>query len=233
MASSSESVPAKPGRKPLAIPAASWRDQQCVDEKAEQDHAEHARDHDLEAPVAARLEREQREGDHGGDESGGQQRQPEQQVERDRRPDELRQVGRHRDHLGLDPEADRDAPREVLAAQLGQAAPGRDADLGRQELDQHRHQVRGEDHPQQQIAELRTTGDVGREVARVDVRDRGHEGRSQKRQRSPDTAPRPPTRADEGGSLNGCFMGGHESDYGTPKPVSTRYIGAWPPYYAQ
>ena len=79
----------------------------------------------------------------------------EQQVQRDRRADELGQVGRHRDQLGLDPQPERDAAREVLAAQLGQVPAGRDADLGRQVLDQHRHQVRGEDHPQQQVAELR------------------------------------------------------------------------------
>ena len=78
--------------------------------------------------------------------------------------------------------------REVLAAQLGQAAPGRDADLGRQELDQHRHQVRDEDHPQQQVAELGAAGDVGGEVAGVDVGDRGHERRADERQRGADAA---------------------------------------------
>ena len=35
----------------------------------------------------------------------------------------------------------------VLAAQLGQVAAGGDADLGRQVLHEHRHQVRGDDHP--------------------------------------------------------------------------------------
>ena len=41
----------------------------------------------------------------------------------------------------------RDRPREVLAAQLRQVAPGRDADLRRQVLDQHRHQVRARAAP--------------------------------------------------------------------------------------
>ena len=104
-------------------PGGVVRDHQRVDQEAEQDHAEHPGDHDLEPPVAARLQAEQPERDDGGDETGGQQRHAEQQVERDRRADELREVGRHRDQLRLDPQAERDRPREPLAAQLGEAAP--------------------------------------------------------------------------------------------------------------
>jgi hypothetical protein len=40
--------------------------------------------------------------------------------------DELRDVGRHRDQLGLHPQADRDPSREALAAHLGEVALGRD-----------------------------------------------------------------------------------------------------------
>ncbi len=156
------------------------RHEQRVDEEAEQDHAEHPRDDDLEAAVAAALQGEQREGDHRGHQAGRQQREPEQEVERDRRADELGEVGRHGDDLGLHPEPERRALGVVLAAQLGQAAARRDADLRRQVLDQHRHQVRAEDHPQQQVAELRPAGDVGGEVARVDVRDGGHERRARR-----------------------------------------------------
>ena len=63
VASSSESVPAKPGISPPAIAGGVVRDQQRVDQEAEQDHAEHAGDHDLERPVAAGLQAEQRERD--------------------------------------------------------------------------------------------------------------------------------------------------------------------------
>ena len=145
---------------------------------------------DLEAPVAAALQREDREGDDGGHEAGGEQRDAEEQVQRDRRADELGEVGRHRDELGLDPQAPGDGAREVLAAQLGQVAAGRDADLGRQVLDQHRHQVRGEDHPQQQVAVLGAAGDVGGEVAGVDVGDAGDEGRAEQRRALPRRRPR-------------------------------------------
>ena len=71
-----------------------------------------------------------------------------------------------------------DRAREVLAAQLGQVAAGRDADLRREVLDQHRHQVRREQHPQQQVAVLRAAGDVRGEVAGVDVGDAGDERRA-------------------------------------------------------
>ena len=72
--------------------------------------------------------------------------------------------------------------REVLAAELGQVAAGDHADLGRQVLDQHRHQVGREDHPQQQVAVLGAAGDVRGEVARVHVGHRGHERRAEQRQ---------------------------------------------------
>jgi hypothetical protein len=54
--------------------------------------------------------------------------------------------------------------------------PAGDADFRRQVLHDHRHQVRGDDHPHEQEAVLRAAGDVGSEVARIDIGDRGDEG---------------------------------------------------------
>ena len=71
---------------------------------------------------------------------------------------------------------------KLLAADLRQVPPRRDPELRRQRLDQHREQVRGDDHPDQPVAELRAAGDVGGEVARVDVRDAGDERRAEERQ---------------------------------------------------
>ncbi len=79
--------------------------------------------------------------------------------------------------------APRDGPREALATQLGQVAVGGDAKLGRQVLDQHRHQVGDEHHPQEQVAELGATLQVCGEVARVDVGDRRDEGGAEHRER--------------------------------------------------
>ena len=66
----------------------------------------------------------------------------------------------------------------------GRLRPGGDADLRRQVLDQHRHQVGGEQDPQQQVAVLGAAGDVRREVARVDVGDAGDERGAEHGQRA-------------------------------------------------
>ena len=79
------------------------------------------------------------------------------------------------------------SPRLALRGKCSRHSSGRllarrDADLRREVLDQHRHQVRRDDHPQQQVAVLGAAGDVRREVAGVDVRDAGDERRAQQRQ---------------------------------------------------
>ena len=95
------------------------------------------------------------------------------------RADELGQVGRHRDHLGLHPEAERGAAGEPFATHLGEVQPGGDAELRAHRLDDHRHDVRHEDDPQQHVAVPRTARHVGGEVAGVDVGDRGDEVRAE------------------------------------------------------
>ena len=80
--------------------------------------------------------------------------------------------------LRLDPQPQVTGRGKRVAAQLGQVAARGDADLGRQVLHEHRHQVRGDDHPDQQVAVLGAAGDVGGEVAGVDVRDGGDERRA-------------------------------------------------------
>ena len=129
-----------------------------------------------------------RERDHAGDHPGGQQRHVEEQVETECGADELGDVGRHRHQLRLHPQSPGDRARVVVAAELGQVAVGDDAELRRQVLDQHRHHVREQHHPQEQVAELGAALDVGGEVARVDVGDRGHERRAEHPQRRPHTA---------------------------------------------
>jgi hypothetical protein len=174
LASSNESVPARPGTSPPATPPASSRRPASRIEAAD-DQGQQTDDRLLEAAVPAGLQREDRERRDRGDEPGGQQRHAEEQVERDRRPDELREVGGHSDQLGLHPQAPGHRPRQMLAAQLGEVAARGDAELRRQVLDQHRHEVRGDDDPQQQVAVPGAARDVRREVAGVDVGDRGHE----------------------------------------------------------
>ncbi len=71
---------------------------------------------------------------------------------------------------------------ELVTAVLGKVVSAGDAQLRRQRLQQHRHQVAGNDDPQQGVAKLRATLDVGGEIARVDIGDAGNERRSHERQ---------------------------------------------------
>src|SRR5439155_18461977 len=129
--------------------------------------------------------------------------------------DELGEVGRHRDQLGLDPQPPADRPREVRAAQLRQVLATGGADLGRQALDEHRNQVLCEDDPEQHVAVARAARDVRREVARVDVGDRGDERRAEQRDDAADAA----ARADAL-QLAGCGKGDAEVAHGVS--TSTR-----------
>jgi hypothetical protein len=143
------------------------------------DGADERDDHRLDRPEAIALQREDRERRRAGDQRGGEEADPEQEVEAERGAEELREVGCHRDQLGLDPEPDRHALRELFAADLGEVAPRGDPQLRRQGLDEHRHQVRGDDHPDERVTELGAAGDVRGEVPGVDVRDRCDEGRAE------------------------------------------------------
>jgi hypothetical protein len=180
-----------------------------VVQEAEADDAEQRGDGDLEPAVALGLQVQDAERDDGGDQAGGERRDAEQQVERDRRADELGEVGGDGDDLGLDPEAEGHGPLEVLAAQLGQVAAGGDADLRRQVLHEHRHEVRGDDDPRQQEAVLRAAGDVRREVARVDVGDRGDEGRAEHEHRAARAAALLRVDTPGGGGRENVLAGGH------------------------
>ena len=100
---------------------------------------------------------------------------PKSRLRPERGAEHLGEVGRHRDHLGLEPEPEADAAREVVAADLGEVAAGGDPELRRERLDEHRHEVRGQHRPEQEVAVLGAAGDVGGEVAGVDVGDRGDE----------------------------------------------------------
>ena len=179
-------------------------DAQHGDQEAEQDHPEQPGDGQLERPVAAGLQGQQRERDDSGDHTAGEQRDAEQQVQRDRAADHLGQIGGDGHQLGLHPHAPRHPAREVVPALLRQVAPGGQAELGRQRLDEHGQQVGRDDHPEQQVAELGARGEVGGEVAGVDVGDRRDEGRTEQGQPAQPTA-----LADLGGGRAGVLGFGH------------------------
>ena len=115
-ARSTLSEPAKPGvSRPFTACAAVGMRVQDLEHEARDDDAHEHGDDRLQAPHAAQLGAQDRERDDAGEQAGGQERHAEEQVEAERRADELRQVARHRDRLGLQPEEDahrlREAPR--------------------------------------------------------------------------------------------------------------------------
>ncbi len=196
-----------PGGEQHALRAVEARDQtrrrpgrarpgvEHLEGEAREDHADEAGDHRLELPEALGLERKDPERRHAGDEACREERDAEQEVEAERGADELGEVGGHRDHLGLQPEEERRAAAEARTADLGQVHAGGDAELRAQRLDQHRHQVRGDDHPEQQVAELGAGGEVRGEVAGVDVGDGGDERRAEERPERAQAAPLAAERA--------------------------------------
>ena len=181
--------------------------------------------------VAARLQLEDREGHDRGHQARDERRHAEEQVERDRRADELGQVGRDRDRLGLQPQPERDGLLEVLAAQLRQVLAGGDAGLGRQVLHEHRHQVRGDDHPQQHVAVLGAARDVGGEVARVDVGDRGDEGGAEERDAAADAPARAGLAAAASAAARARRLAGARG-LGQRRRIHARTrieVASWPP----
>ncbi len=154
--------------------------------EAEEDQAEQGGDGQLETPVAALLQHQDAERHHGGDQPGGQQWQPEQQVQPDRRADELGQIGGHRDQFRLGPQARTVArPRRgAPGTAAGRSRLGRHADLRRPGT--ARSMAIGsasttDPRPAHAARSSRARGEVGREVARIHVGHRGHERRAEQR----------------------------------------------------
>ena len=141
-----------------------------------------ADDH-LHRPESAPLDRQDAVGHDRRDDHADQQRHLEQQRQADRAAEELRQVGGHRRHLADSPHRQDHRRGELVAAHLGEVAPGDDPQLGRQRLEQHGDHVGQHDHPQQGVAVFRAGLDVGGEVAGVHVGDRGDHRRAGEQQR--------------------------------------------------
>ena len=160
-----------------------------LEREGDDDDADERRDHRLEPAVAVALEREDRERAAAGEQPRREERDAEKEVEAERGAEDLGEVGRHGDQLGLDPERHRDGPPEVVAAHLREVAARRDPELRRERLHDHRHQVRGEDDPEQEVAELRAGRNVRGEVPGIDVGDRGDERRPEERPESAQALP--------------------------------------------
>ena len=185
--------PGRPGHEAARHRAGRRAAPAHLEAEREHDHGDEGGDRRLQPAEPPHLHAEDRERGDAGQYPRHPQREAEHELQAERGADELGQVGRHRDRLGLQPQEHHDPEREPVPAHLGQAAAGGDAELGAERLDQHRHQVGDRHHPEQGVAVLGAARHVGGEVARVHVGDRGDEGRAEERQHREDAAAARPT----------------------------------------
>ena len=152
-----------------------------LDREADADRGHEGDDERLEVAEALVLQQQDQQHVERGEADAPDQRNPEQQVQRDGRADHLGQVAGGDGDLAEHPEHEAHGARVVVAAGLRQVAPGRDAQLEGERLQQDRHQVGDQDDAQQRVAEPRAAGEVGGPVARVHVADRHHVARARRR----------------------------------------------------
>ena len=155
---------------------------------AKTDHADDGADDQFERPEAVAFEHQQAVGHGRGHAHAGQQRHVEQQRQADGAAEKLGEIGRHGGNLADHPHRQHHRTRKMIAAHFREVLAGDDAELGGQALEQHRDDV-GEQHdPEQAVAVFRAGLDVGGEIARVHIGDRGDDRGTGKGQRGAQAA---------------------------------------------
>ena len=123
--------------------------------EADRDQGQESDDDALERALTAQItDAEDHHRHRGGDDRADHERQVEQQVERDRATDDLGEISRDRDGLGLQPERQPRGARQLLTDVRCQRLAGDHAELGREVLHQHGHDIGHHDHPDEGVAEL-------------------------------------------------------------------------------
>ena len=168
--------------KPAARPI-DRRDEH-FDEIAKRDGGDQSADNHFGRTKPSPFEHQNAVGQHRRDAHAGEQRNVQDQRKTDGAAEEFGEVGRHRRHFADDPQGVDDRLRKMLAAHLGEIAPGDDAELGRQRLEQHRDRIGHQHDPQQRVAVFRAGLDVGGEIAGVHIGDRGDHRRPGEQQRA-------------------------------------------------
>jgi hypothetical protein len=160
-----------------------------LEEERQRDRGDEDDHEDFEPTIAMLLQVEHDQHVERGDDDAHGERDVEEEVQRDRRPDHLGEVAGRDRQLGPDPEEDPRAPRVPVPARLGQIATGGDAEPRRERLQQDRQQVGDEDDAEERVPESRAAGEIGRPVARIHVADGDEVSGPRKRKRlSPPSA---------------------------------------------
>ncbi len=178
---------ALPAREPwnegrLYYPHSIGPDKKQFDQVAGRHHAYHQCDHGLYRTKTVSLEPENQESDDCGKQSSPHQRNMKEQKQPDGGPDKLGQIGGDRDHFHNDPHDPYDRTGKILPAQFREVPSRGDAELCRQNLDEHGNKIAYYYHPEKGVSELGAALNIGREVTRIDIGNGGDESRAQKRQ---------------------------------------------------
>ena len=150
--------------------------QHQFDQETEPDHTEEPGNDGFQRAGAVSLQAKDGEGRNSGEDPGREQGNAEEEVQANRRAQEFGEIGGHRHQLGNDPLATGEPSWTPFADELREVLAGGNPQLGGKGLDQHRHQVGGDDDPDQHVPEIGASLDVGREVSRIDVSHGRNEG---------------------------------------------------------
>ncbi|EMN1226238.1 TPA: hypothetical protein ACHICQ_000845 [Enterobacter roggenkampii] len=124
------------------------------------------------------LQHQDQERGNPGEDRPLQQRHTQNQLKADRCADKFSKVSGHGDDFSLNPvEPDR-GTRIMVANLLRQVFARRNPQLCGEHLNQHRHQVCPDDHPEQLIAEASPGLNIGRKVTWIDITNGSDERRS-------------------------------------------------------
>ncbi len=145
-----------------------------LDGKAARDAEDEEDDQALDVAEAAMLQRQDHDDVERRQADAGDERQPEEKIERNGGAENFGQVAGGNRHLAQEPERDRRRSRVRVTTGLREIPSARDPESCRQRLQHDRHQVRQHDHAEQRVAEPGAASDVCRPVPGVHVAD-GHQ----------------------------------------------------------
>ncbi|MNU96925.1 hypothetical protein D3C71_869790 [compost metagenome] len=119
-----------------------------LDDVSRRDKQQQTANHQLKRLLPAPLQHQNQESGNPGQHGALQERHAQDQLEADGRADKLRQVGRHRNDLCLHPIKPNHRTRIVIANLFCEIFPCRNAELCRQHLNEHRHEIGPHHDPQ-------------------------------------------------------------------------------------
>jgi len=135
------------------------------------------------------LQQQDQQDVESGYQHAGQQGDAEQKIERNRAAQDLGQITGNDGKFGKQPQCSVYGTRVMPPAGLGEIAVACHSQPCRQALQQYSCEVRGEQHPEQLIAESRAAFKIGRPVSRVHVTDAYQDTRAKERPQAVSACP--------------------------------------------